>query len=616
MAMEKKKCNGWLDSLSKHDYLPLKLIASVVFVVVAAIVAMLNADYFWKVQDLSLFVASPYFLGEKMAISGGLLTYTGCFLTALFYYPWLGATVLIALLVALAWLVQWAFRLPGRWTLLAWIPSAMLMLSTVDLGYTIYTLKSPGVMFLNLLGVALAVAAYRGYVSLSKWWLRSVAAAMFVVVFYPLAGFYALLSVLLFVIAEAGKRGSHKGYVSALVAIVVAVATPWICRNYIYIPMTQWMTYWHPLPRFYEGEVVLYATYFVAFVMVALLAYADGRWKSDGGLKKGVLAASGLAFVASLFVMCYGYADDENFRVTMAMDRAINHNDWQQVTDLAAGLKSEPTRLIVLDTDMALFKMGRAGDEMFRYKISDKEYKVRRNTSVMRDVGARALYFQLGKINYCYRWCMEDKVEYGMRLEYLRYMVKCALLNGELELAKKYNNVLEHTLFNRELAAKFADYIANPSLIDKDPEFAAIRPLMAYGNMLEGDGGLLEGYLVSQIAYMEGGPAPLVELSLQCNLIQKDISRFWPRFMLYARTHDRLPVHYQEAAILYSNLEGRVDWRQFKIDDAVAQRFEQFMQTTQQYAGLPEERLATVFEPAFGDTFWYYYFFKKNLKTS
>ena len=260
--------------------------------------------------------------------------------------------------------------------------------------------------------------------------------------------------------------------------------------------------------------------------------------------------------------------DDENFKVTMKMDRAMNSEDWEAVVDCAATLKGEPTRLMVLDTDLALYKLGRAGDEMFKYKISDTPYKVRSPLSVMRIVGAKALYYNFGKINYCYRWCMEDKVEYGMKVEYLKYMVKCSLLNGEFLLAQKYNNVLLDTWFHRSWAEKYQRYIDNPELIDEAEEFKSIRPLMAYENSLEGDGGLLEGYLIGEMIRLSGGPEQLVELSLQCTLIQRDIAPFWPRFILYARTHDRLPVHYQEAAVLYSQLEKKVDYRMFNIDQA------------------------------------------------
>ena len=108
----------------------------------------------------------------------------------------------------------------------------------------------------------------------------------------------------------------------------------------------------------------------------------------------------------------------------------------------------------------------------------------------------------------------------------------------------------------------------------------------------------------------------MVELSLQFNMIRKNIPDFWPRFMLYARTHDRLPRHYQEAAILFSTLEGKVDWHQFNIDNDVSASFAKFMNLANQNSRLSEDANREIFRPMFGDTYWFYYFFTKGLKTT
>lgn len=85
--------------------------------------------------------------------------------------------------------------------------------------------------------------------------------------------------------------------------------------------------------------------------------------------------------------------------------------------------------------------------------------------------------------------------------------------------------------------------------------------------------------------------------------------------MLYARHHERLPRHYQEAAVLFSELEHKVDWRQFNIDQVTANRFARFMDMAQRYARYSNEANRETFAPEFGDTYWYYYFFVNDLKT-
>jgi hypothetical protein len=48
----------------------------------------------------------------------------------------------------------------------------------------------------------------------------------------------------------------------------------------------------------------------------------------------------------------------------------------------------------------------------------------------------------------------------------------------------------------------------------------------------------------------------------------------------------------------------------------VVTRFDKFIKLSEQMAGQSDEKSKEVFKPYFSDTFWYYYFFVKGLKTS
>lgn len=609
---------AWLRRNKLWNYQTTKVVCILIFISLAFyLTAMHNANYLRKVEDLSLFLPTFLFLKDCMQLPGGGLTWCGTFLTQFFYYPYLGAGLFIFLLLTLQSLIRSAFRIPDRYFPLSFIPSILLLLSLLQLGYVVYVLKSPGYAFSNLLGLLFVAGAFRIYRTLDWWGMRGSFTILFIVIGYPLLGFYALLAASLFLIDECTQQRLHRITLSLLITVCI-VLIPFFYYRFVYTQLMSDSLYTSVLPRFYPSEIfVLGMPFLILFTVIILFAFCTHRWKEQAIFvcTKRSLAAV-VVFVVALTSIKYLEFNDENFRITINMDRAIMDNDWQKAIDYASAQEGEPTRLVVLNTDMALYKSGQAGDRMFKFKINGVPYKIIRSAPAMRSTGAKALYFQYGKINYCYRWCMEDKVEYGMKVEYLKYMVKCALLNEEFALAQKYNSTLAQTLFHKNWAAKYQRYIDHPELMAEDAEFKSIKPLMAYNNVLEGDGGLLEAYLISQIAYMEGGPPELVELSLQCNLIQKDIQRFWPRFILYARTHKRLPVHYQEAAILYSYLENKVDYRQFNVTKEVTDRFNKFISLSEQMAGVSDEKLKETFKPYFNDTFWYYYFFVKGLKTS
>ncbi|MDP4278517.1 MAG: DUF6057 family protein, partial [Bacteroidota bacterium] len=277
--------------------------------------------------------------------------------------------------------------------------------------------------------------------------------------------------------------------------------------------------------------------------------------------------------------------------------------------------QDEPTRLIVMHTNLALYKLGLAGDNLFKYRDGNKAMKSPREILPMRLAGT-FFYYQYGKPNYCYRWCMEDMVEYGMNASVLRYFVLSCIMNGETNLARKYNRILASTLFYKSWAKKYQYYIDHPDKVATAPEFANIISLTAYDNILDGDDSMLELYLKNSFAYMGGGTPALVEASLLFNLDMKDIPRFWPRFFLYARTHNRIPVHYQEAALLYQHLEQKVSLDNLPLDRNVVTNFNLFLDYVQKYVQYPEDQIRPFFYNQFGDTFWFYYFFVKDHSTA
>ena len=82
--------------------------------------------------------------------------------------------------------------------------------------------------------------------------------------------------------------------------------------------------------------------------------------------------------------------------------------------------------------------------------------------------------YYIGRFNQSYRWAMEHSVQYGKRVFFLKYMVKDALMNGEIKLAKRYNDMLLKTMYHRKWAREMNRYIEDPSLIGKNPEFSDV----------------------------------------------------------------------------------------------------------------------------------------------
>jgi hypothetical protein len=582
--------------------------------------ALRNAGFFRMASELSLFLPTKMYFRECMSEAGGLLVYLGTFCTQFFYYPLLGSLIFLMLQAAVVFGFIRAFRLQHAYYPLGMSVGLMLLLSLTQLDYMLFILKSNGYFFSNGLGIAVAIAVVGGFRRL-KPAMQTAMLAFMPFGLYPLLGFYGLFASLICVLTIRKpcflKRSSifriHQ--TAALGAIVI---TPYLYFNFVYTHTTLSLSYLSGLPRFNfnKAEMVFWLPFVaiaVCFMAVSLFQRFFSAQDAAKFASRHLLSAG--VFMLSLLALFAGSNRDKNFHTEIALNLLALDCQWAKIIQQSEASEN-PTRLIVMLRILAMQRTDKAGDRMFSFVHASAPQVAHRPSACLRDAGSKTVYYYYGQINHCYRWCMEDMVEYGMKALYLKYMLRCALLNGETDLARKYYGALSQVWFHREWAKKYEPFLDNPALMDTVDEFRRIRPLMAYDDMLLGDNGMLEHYLLNSFANMEGGPPDLVEVSLQCNLIQKNSANFWPRFFLYARTHRNIPVHYQEAALLYAYLDGKVDVSRIQFDRQVRDRFDRLIHCSQQYGTLPHGKQAEILRPLFGDTFWYYYFFVQGLKTS
>ena len=553
------------------------------------------------------------FFLDAVNTPGGFLSYLGSFFTQFFYYPWLGGLVFIFFLFGIQFLTIKAFKLSKKQYPLSFIPSLLLLLTLSQLGYYIYIIYSNDYIFSNLFGVMIVLGGFWIYSNINRSNLRLLFSLLFIIVFFHIAGFYSLVTVLLFVVLEIVtiKKSNRKDHmILMLLSLVLIVGIPFLYYRFFYIATPFPNLYFSALPKYgFTRDPILWLPFIVLIIFLISFVFnflPSTKWQRPNRLFFYIPALIFLLTVLGVYHFSY---DDENFRTELTMEQAIFKNDWEDVLTLSNKLEGEPTRLIVMDTYLALRKLHIAGDKMFTYKNGQKQFNTRTPVLLM-DIAGKMFYYQYGKLNYCYRWCMEDMISYGMKIENLKYFVKSCLLNEEISLAKKYNDVLKKTLFHKSWARKYQKLIENPVLIRSDPEFSEILPLLAYNdNLYVEHEDKLESYLIYSFASAYYDTPEWLELSLQCILESKDLNRFWPFILIYAGTHSTLPVHYQEAAMLYASREGNVETSILIFDNVVLNNFQEFAKMTYQYPPVSSIKEQSFYFSRFSNTYWYYYYF-------
>lgn len=584
-----KVCHHWHTFLS--FCLPLFALAAFGFVILTY-----EHEYLFRIQEQSLFLDTPLFFYQMMTFPAGLLSWFGTYLTQYLYYPWAGTLILLALWALLMWMLQQTFCIPRQWSVFTLLPVCTLAITVFHLGYWIFYLKMHGYFFASTIGTIAAVALIWLFRLLpGRYHIRTVFLILSSIIGYPLIGCYALLATLAMGILTRRLEDSKRAdcIIHTLLALITIIAVPLICYRTLYHSTSISDIWLVGIPQFQTAEKTC-TPYYAPYALLALwliigsLAYNFAPLKRTKGLTLYVAQLS-IFILAGIFTYLNWYKD-QNFHLELKMYRYMEQQNWEgMLTTMQEAVR--PTRFMSVMKNLALFRLGRQGDEMYTYPSGNcpsvAPFEVR-----MLQTGGKLLYLNYGQANFCHRWCMEDGVEFGWRVEYLQCMATSMLMNGEKAAAEKYLNILKHTRYYQ-------------TWTPDHQELTLMKRLMPDNNQLTSDNMMAEAFLVNHFANRDSNDPLAQEASLMFALQSCNSEVFLQRLSHYLelKPQSRIPIHCQEALCIYQKTDS------IPVDEAVSRNYQMFMQKAGQYRGMSIEAVKPLMQEQFGNTFFYDYYF-------
>lgn len=556
--------------------------------------AVCNADVLYMAQSRSLCMSEfSVFMQQVQHSPDGFLAWVGCWLTQLFYYPWLGTLVLFALWAVTYWVLAHAFSIPRQWRWLILIPLISLLVSEIDLGYWIYYLKHPGYWFRESLGLlivglllcikpatASSCKCKFNCVPLLKWGVPILAALT-----YPLIGWYALLALLAMAIRSFISREWAIGTVALLLALIVP---PALIHNYTSLPANEAWTVGFPFIVSNQNSSWWLTMPFIVMALSVVALAACKRWPELGQKAVWIQAAAVGVFLNFSF---FSNFDDENFHNEVHMYRDMEDFRWDRLIDRFDILSNGPTRQMVMCKNLALLNLHHLGDGLFAYPNIGPDPNVNEGLEMhIAQTAAPMFYLQHGLTNDAIHWSIENSVEYGLTMNDIRIMALAAIIGGESRLATKYFNMLKHTLFGFKWAQRYFPLTQHPEWISEYPELKVIKQLHDSDiDYIVDDDGECEFRIYRHFANTLYNPDPLFqEVCLAYSLMLKNVEISQIQLNTYMAMHHNqsLPQYYGEAFDLFRKMQQRTltrnevdgmvesihgktyQWFFFKVNDA------------------------------------------------
>ena len=631
----------------------LRLLPYILALLLWAVLALRGQIFLKKVEDLSLFLFDWLYFRESIQIPGGFLGVAGSFLTQFLYLPWLGSILWVLLLLITYQLTVRVLRIPEQYRALAIIPVALLIIGNMSLGYGVFIMREQDHFFAPLLGYLAALIPIAGIYRVEKVWGKMILLAIWTAVGFPLFGTFALIGTLSAACtaftATDMLRKNRIGLFLTGVALIILI--PVIINNFY--TSYRLADSWHlGLPSISEDvwTHAIRAPYQLALLFIPVMTIAS-RWFKESSK---TLTLQTAVFVISVAAVWGFWFKDENFRTELAMSEAVDRFDWQKVIDIyqktvdshtesdakayaarskaLSGVKSqeelteildiydkrffEPTRTMILYRDLALLKMNRALDEAFTMRDGGRMQKSRTQIPMALQSG-KQLYLQYGLVNMSYRWCLEDVIEHNWSYSTIKYMAMHSVIMQESDFARKYLNKLEKTVFYRQWAKEQGKLAADSVLMASNEPYKSILPYMCFENRMTNDLVKSETFLMRHFSEPEPPhPSPEYDRAgLLWAMRMQNIPSFWQHLYSYLQSNNvrELPRSVQEAALLYTSLEKK--GTDLPLSKAVRDSYNAFNQYVNANPVRDIRESAYPFSRKFGNTFFYYYYFIRDLQT-
>lgn len=559
-----------------------------------------NYIFFYQ-EKSSLFIFSLDFLFENIHQPGGFLVWFGKFLTTFYHIPILGAVILSSILTLVIIVVSNTVTLVSveKTSLLPLIVGVSLFYLHTDYRF----------MLFNTLGFLMELAfliTSLKFKTVIKGWLPVILAPL---CFYLTGGFLwiFLLAVSFYPVLYKEKNG----WVRIIALWLITLVTFYLSKEFLFFQSGRTlMTF--PFSIVFTGNQLI-LTLLAAGIILTLPLIAKLKIRIPGISGRSELVISVL--ISVILVIGMVIIGSERFEKKTKQFFYVEKLFYEDKFDEIVGyITSNPTEniLTLFLNNIALCETDKLDDMLFHFPQNKEGRTLFLKWEMVNEILDHGgyFYYTIGMINEAHRWAYENMVMNGNTPEDIKILIKTDLINGNYEVASRYINLLKRTLFYRNEAGKFEKMLFSDSSVNSDKELGRKRNTRI-GN---------DFFSITDNPYIN------IEMILSSDSLNRNAFEYKMAYMLLKKNfkgiaHDlpvfeklgftRLPVHAEEAAIALSvSNKGILPFTgNLQVSKNTELRWNQYISVLKQN-GNDLRKAEPELRSRFGDTFWYYVFYK------
>ena len=555
-------------------------------------------------SQLKLFFFDTYYLSQYFDKPGGLLDFCSSFLLQFYHYFWAG--VIISTLLNLTFFIL--LRKINKILFDGLQTDYMSFLITI---FLFGLQNSYGFIPVYSLGFIIVVCFFYCYLKISKkkYFLSVIFGLAGIILLYFAAAGYVWILAGMISTSEIINRTSYKKFFLPVFLLSSSLLVCYLSYKYLYIisPKNIWFLML-PFNLDYQWKFLPWLLIIGLVLLPVIPLFKTSKLK--GLLNRRFIAQSMILVVLMLII---GLTFHGKAKIQFLSRFYALNDESVKVIELVE--KSQSSNMLVnFSTNLSLCKDGTLLDNMFNYfqGFGINGLMLYTDKKPLSDLLKSKLNYELGYINEAHHWAFESLVQSGETKDALLLLVKTNIINGHFDIARKYLDLMEKSLFNKDTALSLRKYLYDEPLIQKNKEFASKRLLMPtvdqFADNLEERNleFLLKNHPENRTAF---------EYLAACRLLKIQVPYIANHIIEFKNaSYNILPKSIQEAFILYWASTGKKpDLAGFQLNGNYISSFTDYAKLVGSFkdSNNKEEKYEEI-KSKFENTYWFYVDFTAN----
>ena len=555
---------------------------------------------FFYQEKSSLFIFSFDFLRENLKQPGGFVVWLAKFFSTFYYYPVAGAIILSAFLFLVVILAA---------TILSSLKGEKTVFIPLIIGVSLFYLNTDyHFLLINTLGILVQMTLcylmirYRSFL---RGWLPVIMTPLS----YYLEGGFTLLFLLFITFYFIFDKEEYT-WIRIIAIWCISLLTFYISKEFLFFQQVKSLIIFPFSDKLEGSQQILYISVAGIISILPVLALTKISISKKYRISEFTISLFSSLIVAVLIIIIGLKRFDLKAKQYFFVEKLFYEEKYEEL--IAFNIQKPPSNLLtVFLNNIALCETDNLDDKLFRSPQDAEGRTLFLKWEMVEEILKQGgyFYYTIGMVNEAHRWAFENMVMKGLSPEGLKMLIKTDLINGNYEVASAYISILKRTFFYRNDARKYEKLLSDKAL-NADKELGRKRQTKVENDFftITDDPNInLDMILTSDSLNRKAFEYKIAYMLIKKNF--KGIADALPEFEKLG--FDRLPVHIEEAALaLAVTNKGNLPYTgHLKISISTERRWNQYLGVLRHYRN--DVRSA---EPAlrkeFGDTYWYYVFFR------